>query len=263
MAKYLFSAQILHFDEILVVEVYNEKFRYHCRKQSIAFNLEVYSFLTTFEGILDTVKESFQGFGILEWKDKLVGIGADGASVNLGKKGGVAALLRLDIPYLVDFHCLPHRLELALLEMQRTCRQVEIIYEVLQMIWKTYHYSPKSTRELQAIGNELGVSVLKPTQVIETRWLPHISRALKVLMIPNSDGSGQYAAVLYHLSATSKNADIKGRTKFVSEKMRRIRFAAFCHFLADIFAIISKLSLKMQRNDLILPVAVSLLHSQC
>ena len=36
--------------------------------------------------------------------------------------------------------------------MQRGCHQVEIIYEVLQMIWKTYHYSPKSTRELQAIG---------------------------------------------------------------------------------------------------------------
>ena len=131
------------------------------------------------------------------------------------------------------------------------------------MIWKTYHYSPKSTRELQAIGNELGVSVLKPTQVSGTRWLHHISRALKVLITPNSDGSGQYAAVLCHmeyLSATSKNADIKGRAKFVSEKMRSVSFAAFCHFLADMFAIISKLSLKMQRNDLILPVAVALLH---
>lgn len=200
------------------------------------------------------MKESFEGAGILEWKDKLVGIGADGASVNLGKKGGVAALLRRDVPYLIDFHCLPHRLELALLEMQRSCRQVEIIYEVLQMIWKTYHYSPKSTCELQAIGNELGVSVLKPTQVSGTRWLPHISRALKVLITPNSDGSGQYAAVLCHmehLSATSKNADIKGRAKFVSEKMRSVSFAAFCHFLADMFAIISKL---------ILPVAVALLH---
>ena len=42
--------------------------------------------------------------------------------------------------------------------------------------------------------------------------------------------------------------------------MRSISFAAFCHFLTDMFGIISKLSLKMQRNDLILPVAVSLLH---
>ena len=42
--------------------------------------------------------------------------------------------------------------------------------------------------------------------------------------------------------------------------MRSIKFAAFCHFLVIMFGIISKLSLKMQRNDLILPVAVSLLH---
>ena len=34
--------------------------------------------------------------------------------------------------------------------------------------------------------------------------------------------------------------------------MRSVEFAAFCHFLADI----AKLSLKMQRNDLILPVPV-------
>lgn len=142
IAKYLFRVQILHLDEILVVAVDDEKFSYHCRKQSIVFNLEVYLFLTTFEGILDTVKKSFEGVGILEWKYKLVSIGVEGASVNLGKKGGVAALLWLDIPYLIDFHCLPHRLELALIEMQRSCRQVEIIYEVLQMIWKTYHYSP-------------------------------------------------------------------------------------------------------------------------
>lgn len=93
MAKYLFRAQILHLDEILVVAVDDEKFSYHCRKQSIAFNLEVYLFLTTFEGILDTVKKSFEGVGILEWKDKLVSIGVEGASVNLGKKEGVAALL--------------------------------------------------------------------------------------------------------------------------------------------------------------------------
>lgn len=35
--------------------------------------------------------------------------------------------------------------------------------------------------------------------------------------------------------------------------MRSVEFASFCHFLADI----AKLSLKMHRNDLILPVPVS------
>lgn len=63
-----------------------------------------------------------------------------------------------------------------------------------------------------------------------------------------------------HLSAASKNTDVKGRAKYVAKKMRSIQFSAFCHFLADMFEIIAKLSLKVQHNDLILPVAVSLLH---
>ena len=206
---------------------------------------------------------AFQVSGIHQWKEKLVGMGADGASVNLGKKGGVVALLRQEVPHLIDFHCLPHHLELPLLEMQRSCKLLETIYKVLQLIWKTYHYSPKSMRELQVMGTKLGVNVLKPTQVSRTRWLSHISWALKVMIEPGKEGSGQYTAVLSHmdhLSAASKNTDVKGRAKYVAEKMRSIQFSAFCHFLADMFEIIAKLSLKMQRNDLILPVAVSLLH---
>lgn len=164
-------------------------------------------------GILDTVNGAFEKSGIHRWKDKLMGMGADGASVNFGKKDGVSALLRQHSPHLVDFRCLPHRLELALIEVQNSCHQVDVVYDVLQLIWKTYHYSPKSTRELQAVASELGVNVLKPTQVSGTRWLPHISRALNVFIKPVGDGSGQYSAVLCHmdhLSATSKNTDVKG-----------------------------------------------------
>ena len=42
--------------------------------------------------------------------------------------------------------------------------------------------------------------------------------------------------------------------------MRDIQFAAFCHFLADMFTILARLSLKMQSDTLILPAAVSQLN---
>jgi len=61
------------------------------------------------------VNGAFQSSSIHTWKEKLVGMRADGASINLGKKGGVVALLRQEVPHLIDFHCLPHRLALALL----------------------------------------------------------------------------------------------------------------------------------------------------
>jgi len=41
--------------------------------------------------------------------------------------------------------------------------------------------------------------------------------------------------------------------------MKDVHFAAFCHFWTDLFTILSRLSLQMQRNDIILPTVVSLL----
>ena len=200
----------------------------------------------------------------MNWEQKLVAFGADGASVNLGKKAGLAALLRKELPFLVDFHCLPHRLELALLELQKSCKSVDDVYNVLNLIWKTYHYSAKSVRALKSIADELQINILKPTQVRGTRWLPHVSRALNVFVGSAESISvsqaGQYSAVLMHmedLGVNSKVADIQGQARYVVEKMKDVHFAAFCHFLADLFAILSRLSLQMQRNDIILPTAVS------
>ena len=68
----------------------------------------------------------------MNWGQKLVASGADGASVNLGKKAGLAALLRKELSFLVDFHCLPHRLELALLEVQKSCKSHDDVYNVLK-----------------------------------------------------------------------------------------------------------------------------------
>lgn len=182
------------------------------------------------------INTTFEDAGVSNWKEKLLAFGADGASVNLGKKAGLVALLKIEVPHLVDFHCLPHKLELALLELQNSCKSVDIVYNLLHLISKTYHYSPKSVRELKSIADELEMNILKPTQVKGTRWLPHISRALKVFVGHTSASvTGQYAAVLLHmedLSINSKNADIKGRAQRVCEKMKRFSFRCFLSFFS-------------------------------
>lgn len=159
-------------------------------------------------GLKEAIGTTFEEAGVEDWKEKLVAFGADGASVNLGKKADIAALLKKDIPYLVDFHCLPRRLELALLELQGGCKSVEDVYNILHLIWKTYHYNPKSVRALKSIADELEINILKPTQVKGTRWLPHVSRALKVFVSHKSateSESGPYAAVLMHMEDLSVN----------------------------------------------------------
>ena len=214
-------------------------------------------------GLKEAISTNFEEAGVEDWKEKLVVFGADGASVNLSKKAGVAALLKKDIPYIADFRCLPHRLELAVLELKGSCKSVEDVYNILHLIWKTYHYSPKSVRALKSIADGLEINIVKPTQVKRTRWLPHVSQALKVFVSHKSateSESDQYAAVLMHmqdLSVNCKNADIQGRVRHVSQKMKDNHFAAISHFLADLFAILSRLSLQMEINDIILPSVVS------
>lgn len=47
----------------------------------------------------------------------LVGFGADGCSIMLGKDNGVAIRLRTSSPSLISFHCPAHRLQLVILDI--------------------------------------------------------------------------------------------------------------------------------------------------
>ncbi|XDV21783.1 hypothetical protein PO909_026803 [Leuciscus waleckii] len=196
-----------------------------------------------------------------DWLEKTVALGADGAAVNLGSKGGVIALLQKDAgDFIIPFHCMPHRLELAMLSVQKDNAMIRQVYDMLHLVWKTYHFSPKSMRELKAIGEDLGVDVLVPGGVKGTRWLPHVSRALETFLKPGQNGhQGQFTAVhchMDHLAGSSANADVAGRATKVKKSIEDGTFVAFCHFLTDVFAGITKFSLLLQKNETILPQAV-------
>ena len=131
---------------------------------------------------------------------------------------GLAALFKKEVPFLVDFHCPPYRLELALFELQKSYKCVDKVYNILHLIWKTYHYSPTRVRELKSTADKLETNILKPTQVKGTRWLAHVSHALKVFVgctyaSASASATGENAAVLIHMenrSVCSKNAEIEG-----------------------------------------------------
>ena len=131
------------------------------------------------------------------------------------------------------------------------------------MIWKTYHISPKSKRELKIIGEELEARIYSPAPLKGIRWV-HTDKAMRVFLQGKKDGHlaedhGQYAAVYTHmenLAATSPNADIAGRAKKVHKQLKDLVFTAFCYFVSDLFGELALLSLKLQANNLILPVAL-------
>lgn len=47
---------------------------------------------------------------------------------------------------------------------------------------RQYHYSPKALREWRDIADALEERELKPTNLHGTRWLPHLQKALTVLL---------------------------------------------------------------------------------
>ncbi|KAK0135633.1 Zinc finger protein 862 [Merluccius polli] len=158
------------------------------------------------------------------WMKKCISFGADGASVNMGHREGVIAHLQREAGrHIIPIHCMPHRLELAILTIQKKEPKVSVVYDLLHLIWKTYHYSPKSKRELYALGQELGVDICKPSSVKGTRWIPHVHRALKVLLRHGLEkdlvtDDGQYSVVLQHMEhlAVASTAEVQGRAKMVS-----------------------------------------------
>ncbi len=89
-----------------------------------------------------------------EGKPALVGGGTDGASVNVGIHNGMKACMQETLPWLHWAWCFSHRLELA-------CRDsfssslFQDINEMLLRLYYLYHKSPKKSKELEAIGEEL------------------------------------------------------------------------------------------------------------
>ena len=71
--------------------------------------------------IYDGIDAAFElaGFNPAEWREQIVGFGADGAAVIFGKRQGVATLLKKDVPHVVEVYCVAHRLELGILDAMK------------------------------------------------------------------------------------------------------------------------------------------------
>lgn len=203
----------------------------------------------TAEGILQKIEESFDRNRLPNWKDKLIGFGSDGASVNLGCRGGIAALIKRDVPHLVITHCIAHRLELAANSAIKHHKHMTEIQDLLQYLYKHYQYSPKALRELKQIGEALEEKVLKPTKLAGTRWLPHIHRALNVLV----KGFKVLLAHFEHIrESRSGTAEVQARATWISKKLKDYKFLYKVFFVLDILKVLSVLSLKFQQDDLTL-----------
>ena len=121
----------------------------------------------------------YLGMPWTEFTSKLCSLGCDGASVMLGKKSGLYALLRQEQPCIIPLHCFAHRLELAFKDSVKKLKLYEKSIETLCMgLYYFYHRSSLNRSLLRRAYDALKMKPLMPTRVGGTRWVGHIHRAL-------------------------------------------------------------------------------------
>ena len=113
-----------------------------------------------------------------EWKQKLVRMATDGASVMLGIKNGLVQKMKVEASksQLLWIHCSNHRLELAYRDAYKKLPLYTKIATLMTNIYFFYRNSPLNRSNLKESFKACALPVLVPTKVIGTRWLPHTER---------------------------------------------------------------------------------------
>ncbi|CAM2096660.1 unnamed protein product [Caretta caretta] len=93
--------------------------------------------------------------------EMMISFCSDSANVMLGVKAGVGKLLQMDFPNVILWHCLNHRLELAVDEALEVTGGTNDFKAFLDALYSLYSQSPKNSHELSAPANELHIVLKK------------------------------------------------------------------------------------------------------
>ena len=152
------------------------------------------------------------GLSIEVLKQQLIGFCSDGASNMTGKVKGLATLLRQTVgEHLQLFHCLAHRLELAVNSTVNDLNPVSHFQSFLDGLYAFYSRSPKNQRELELNAGRLCLELLKVGRVFDVRWVFSSFRAVKALWRDHPALCSHFKAAADDASRTSaERSKVKG-----------------------------------------------------
>ena len=159
------------------------------------------------------------------------------ASVMVGIRAGVTTLMKKKNPFMISTHCIAHRLALASGQAADSITYVKKYQQYINTIYKYYHYSPKHWSKLKEMQAILQCAETKFKQTFHTRWLS-FEGAVEAILV-NLD---PLMAAL--ISDSESDPTARGLLTFIST----FQFLATTHFLADVLAVLSRLSKIFQRQ---------------
>ena len=177
----------------------------------------------------------------LDLEHKLVAFGSDGASVMIGRRNGVSALLKQIAPWIIANHCVAHRLALATAQAADEVPYIKKFKAIFGQLYRFYSYSGVRMAGLKEIQDVLNDPRLKLTEAKDVRWLSHaravsnLRRCLPLVLVS-----------LDREASERHDAQALGLPTF----LKKANFVATLLLLCDILPPLASLSRSLQRQDL-------------
>ncbi|XP_076113346.1 zinc finger protein 862-like [Mytilus galloprovincialis] len=172
--------------------------------------------------------------------ENMCALGSDGASVMLGRKGGVAALLKESVPTLIANHCVAHRLALASSQAAAAVAYLKKFKAIVEQLYRFYQYSAVRMAALHHIQEILQEPVIKITEAKAVRWLSHDKAVQSIRRC--------FPSIITSLEREAKergDAQALGLATFV----QKFDFIATLYMVCDLLPPLSQLSKALQRKD--------------
>jgi hypothetical protein len=216
---------------------------------------------TNVDGIVAAVDSLLESYNIdVTWlKQSLIGICTDGASVMTGRENGVA--LRLSQKYgeqrIELFHCLAHRLELAVDDALKAVTATNHFQAFVQKLYSLYSQSPKNMRELKEAAALTETELLKITSIFTVRWVASSFRVVRAIW-------RDFQALHSHLQSasvdSSRSSSERGKFQSLARHLASVNFVQDVALLKDVLRELKSTSMVLQKRETSVCIAVGALN---
>ena len=227
----------------------------------------------TASGLMECLERALQYMGITDWEQKMIGLGCDGCSANMGRRG-LLGLLQQRFPWVVVFWCLAHRLDYFYKPGGETHQLKDALKntffssvdEFLLQVYFVYEKSPKKCRKLQEIVDELRACLYPselplqggnhPLRACGTRFVTHKVSALGRVI-------DRFGAYLAHLVALTEDSSVtsssRQKLKGYIMRWRNSKVILGCAIFHDLLQPVAYLSKVLQQDQLCVVQAIEVL----
>lgn len=212
----------------------------------------------TAETITNSVVSSLADHGFTEdyCKSYLVGVCTDGAATMVGKQSGVLTRLKTLYPDVVTWHCMCHRIKLAVSYAVKEINAVNHVKIFMDKLYSIYSTSPKAQRDLEKCAAELNTELRKTGRVLSTRWAASSYHTLKAVW-------SNFAPLHKFFSDESTAASSKkSMHKGVADTLASYEFLQRSAIMLDALEEVSELSLALQKAYQVLRRAIRAFGNQ-